>query len=78
MVVAVAISLAAAGLVVLFVMVVSLARQTVRVARAVSDFNQAMRPALDEIRTATRHAESQLQGISKRPPGRGADKPRRG
>ncbi len=74
MVVAVAVSLAAAGLVVLIVMVVSLVRQTVRVAGALTEFERATQPVLEEIRNATRHAESQLHGISKRQARRGAEK----
>jgi predicted PurR-regulated permease PerM len=74
MVIAVVVSLAAAGLVVLIVMVVSLARQTVRLAGAIREYERATQPVLEEIRNATRHAESQLHGISKRRPPRGAEK----
>jgi cell division protein FtsL len=76
MVVAVAVSLVAAGLVVLIVMIVSLARQTVRVAGAITDLERQAQPVLKEIRDATRHAESQLHGISKRRPPRGTERAR--
>jgi len=77
MVVAVVVSLAAGGLVVLIVMVVSLARQAGRLAGAIREFERATQPVLQEIRNATRHAESQLHGISKRRPPKGAERARR-
>jgi hypothetical protein len=76
MVVADAIVVGAAGLVVLVVMFISLLRQSLRLARAVTDFQRAVRPVLEEIRVDSARAQSRLARISER--SRLAAKPRRG
>jgi hypothetical protein len=64
MVVAVAIIVGAAGLAVLVVMLISLLRQTIRVAGAVSEFERAVRPVLEEIRADSDRAQSRVQAMA--------------
>lgn len=66
MVVAIAIIVGAAGLVVLTVMLISLARQTIRLAGAVGDFERAVRPVLDEIQSGAARAQSRADRLSER------------
>jgi hypothetical protein len=66
MVVAVALIVGAAGLVVLVVMLVSLVRQTMRVAGAVSEFERAVRPVLEEISADSARSQARMQGFVER------------
>jgi len=78
MVVAIAIIVAAAGLVVLAVMLISLGRQTIRLAGAVGDFERAVRPVLDEIQSDAARAQSRVDRLSERRSRRSATRARRG
>jgi hypothetical protein len=78
MVIAIAIIVAAAGLVVLAVMFISLGRQTIRLAGAVGDFQRAVRPVLDEIQRDAARAQSRADRLSQRRQGRAAVTSRRG
>jgi len=78
MVVAIAIIVAAAGLVVLVVMLISLGRQTIRLAGAVGDFERAVRPVLDEIQSDAARAQSRVDRLSERRSRRSATRARRG
>lgn len=78
MVVAIAIIVAAAGLVVLAVMLISLGRQTIRLAGAVGDFERAARPVLDEIQSDAARAQSRVDRLSERRSRRSATRTRRG
>lgn len=78
MVVAIAIIVGAAGLVVLTVMLISLARQTIRLAGAVGDFERAVRPVLDEIQSDAARAQSRVDRLSERRQRGAAVRTRRG
>ncbi|HZA27557.1 MAG TPA: hypothetical protein VE915_07945 [Actinomycetota bacterium] len=78
MVLAVAITVGAAGLVVLVVMLISLFRQSMRLAGAVTDFQRAVGPVLEEIRAESGRAQSRLARLSERRTPRSSAKPRRG
>lgn len=78
MVVAIAIIVGAAGLVVLTVMLISLARQTIRLAGAVGDFERAVGPVLDEIQSDAARAQSRVDRLSERRQRRAAVRTRRG
>lgn len=78
MVVAVSIIVGAAGLVILVVLLISLARQLGRLTRSVTDFERAVRPVLEEIRTDSVRAQSRLNAISERRSRMAAAKSRRG
>lgn len=78
MAVAVAIIVGAAGLVVLVVMLISLARQSMRLARAVTDFGHAVRPVLEDIRADSERAQSRLNHLSERRSRTSTAQPRRG
>jgi hypothetical protein len=78
MVIPIAIIVGAAGLVVLVVMLISLVRQSLRVAGAVTEFERAVRPVLEEIRADSGRAQSRLDRLSKRRPGMSAPKHGRG
>lgn len=66
MVLGIAIIVGAASLVVLVVMLIFLARQSIRLAGAVTDFERAVRPVLDEIRADSDRAQSRLDRLSAR------------
>lgn len=66
MAVAIAIIVGAAGLVVLVVLLITLVRQSMRLAGAVRDFDQSVRPVLEEIRADSGRAQSRLNGLSER------------
>lgn len=72
MVVAIAIVVAVAGLGVLIVMLISLTRQTLRLAGAMAEFEQAVRPVMDEIRADADRAQSRMGRLSERRPQRSA------
>lgn len=78
MVVAIAIIVGAAGLVVLVVMLISLGRQTIRLARAVGDFERAVRPVLDDIQSDAARAQSRVDRLAERRQRRAAVTARRG
>ena len=78
MALAVAIIVGAAGLVVLVVLLISLVRQSMRLAGAVTDFEQAVRPVLEEIRADSGRAQSRLNGLAERRSRMSAAKPTRG
>lgn len=78
MVLAVSIIVGAAGLVILVVLLISLARQLGRLTRSVTDFERAVRPVLEEIRTDSVRAQSRLNAISERRSRMAAAKSRRG
>lgn len=78
MVVAIAIIVAAAGLVVLAVMLISLGRQTLRLAGAVGDFERAVRPVLDEIQGDAARAQLRVDRLSERRQRRAAAGAKRG
>ncbi|HET6770750.1 MAG TPA: hypothetical protein VFH75_03820 [Actinomycetota bacterium] len=78
MVVAIAIVVGAAGLVVLVVMLISLVRQSMRLAGAMADFERAVRPILEEIRADSERAQSRLEHLAERRSLTSASRPRRG
>ena len=78
MVVTIAIIVGAAGLVVLTVMLISLGRQTIRLAGAVGDFERAVRPVLDEIQSDAARAQLRVDRLSQRRSRRSAAGARRG
>ena len=78
MVVALALIVGAAGLVVLVVMFVSLARQATRLAGALADFERAVRPVLDEIRTDSTRAQTRMERMQERRSRMASAKARRG
>lgn len=78
MVVAIAIVVGAAGLVVLVVMLVSLVRQSMRLAGTIADFERAVRPILEEIRADSERAQSRMERLAERSSRLSASKPRRG
>ena len=62
----------------LVVLLISLVRQSMRLARAVTDFGHAVRPVLEEIRADSDRAQSRLNGLAERRSRMSAARPRHG